>query len=614
MATNISTTQLDFDAIKSNLKTFFAQKDQFKDYNFEGSGINNILDVLAYNTHYNGLLANFALNESFLNTAQLRSSIVSHAQTLGYSPRSATSAIGIINVSLNLAGVAGRPATLILTEGTTFTSSIAGTNYTFRTLKDHFASDDGTGNYVFKDNDGSSDVFIYEGAEKTKTFYVGEATERQIYVIPDQTIDTSTAKVLVYPDVNSTSFDTYLDINKAIRVTSTSQFYQLIESPNGSYELNFGDGVSIGKAPEAGSVVRITYLSTLGAAGNGGSSFTPNADFRVNGVDYTLTVVTGSNSAGGASRQSIESIRQNAPIAFSSQQRLVTSEDYKAQILSNYSSVVDVIAWGGEENVPANYGNVYVALKFADNVTESQKQTVKDAIVSNLTTSLAVMSIGTIFVDPTETFLEVICSFDFDPTKTSLTQATTEARVFGVIRDYFTNTLDKFGSTFRRSNLLTSIDALGDFVISSRIDVKLQQRLTPTLNEEVSYDVIFPEELAAPNATSYIVSSGAFTFDGGQVCRLRNKLDSTTLEIVNIATNTVQVDNAGTYFPATGKISIVGFQPESIVSGENFIKITVSPANEATVKPLRNYVLKIDTDASFAQSTIDTQSTEVTLT
>ena len=613
MATNIQTTQLDFDAIKTSLKTHFAAQPEFADYNFEGAGLSNILDVLAYNTHYNGLLANFALNESFLNTAQLRSSIVSHAQTLGYAPRSATAAIGILNLSVNLAGVAGRPAALTLNEGRTFTSSIAGTTYTFRTLKDYFATDDGSGNYVFKDNVGSDDIFVHEGAEKTKTFYVGEASERQIYVIPDQTIDTSTAKVLVYPNASSTSFDTYLDITKAIRVTATSQFYQLVESPNGSYELNFGDGVSIGKAPAAGSIVKVTYLSTLGISGNGGTSFTPSAAFTVNGVEYPFTTVVSSTSAGGASRQTIESIKQNAPIAFSSQQRLVTAEDYKAQILSNYTSVTDVIAWGGEDNVPTNYGNVYVALKFANGVTESQKQTVKDAITTNLTTSLSIMSIGTIYVDPIETFLEVICAFDYDPSKTSLTQATAEANVFSTVTNYFTNTLEKFGSTFRRSNLLTNIDALGDHVISSRIDVKLQQRLIPTINQTISYDIQYPEELAPASASQHIIQSGAFRFNN-DICRFRNKLGSTTLEVVNIATDVAQVDNAGTYFPATGKISLVGFTPEALVSGQDFIKVTASPLNQATVKPLRNFVLKIDTDASFAQGTIDTQSTEVALT
>tara|TARA_B100000579_G_scaffold364595_1_gene323601 strand:- start:37 stop:1878 length:1842 start_codon:yes stop_codon:yes gene_type:complete len=613
MATNITTTQLDFNNIKTSLKTFLAAKPEFKDYNFEGSGLSNILDVLAYNTHYNGLLANFALNESFLNTAQLRSSIVSHAQTLGYAPRSATSAAAILNISVNLAGVAGRPATITLDEGRTFTSSIAGTTYTFRTLKDHFATDDGTGNYVFKETDGTDGIFIFEGEEKTKTFFVGEASERQIYVIPDQTIDTSTAKVLVYPDVASTTFDTYLDINKAIRVTSTSQFYQLVESPNGNYELNFGDGVSIGKAPAAGSVVKVSYLSTLGSAGNAGSTFTPSANIQVNGVEYTFTIVTQSNSAGGAARQTIESIKQNAPIAFSSQQRLVTAEDYRALILSNYSAVTDVIAWGGEDNVPTNYGNVYVALKFADGTSESQKQTIKDGIVANLTTSLSIMSIGTVFVDPIETFLEIICGFDFDPSKTSLTRATTEARVFTEIINYFTNTLDKFGSTFRRSNLLTNIDALGDFVISSRIDVKMQQRLVPTVATEVSYDIQYPEEIAAPNAATHTITSGPFRFNN-DVCRFRNKLGTTTIEIINISTDVPQVDNAGTYFPGAGRISLVGFNPEALISGTDFIKVTADPLNQATVKPLRNFVLKIDTDASFAQGTIDTQTTEVALT
>lgn len=613
MATNIESTALDFTNIKNNLKTFFANKSEFADFNFEAAGINNILDVLAYNTHYNALTANFALNESFLNTAQLRSSVVSHAQTLGYVPRSKTAALAKVNLSLNLAGVAGRPTQLTMPAGRTFTSSIGGVTYTFQTIRAHYATDDGTGTYNFATTDGDTSINLYEGTEKTKTFFVGEATERQLYVIPDTTIDTATARVNVYANPQTTDFTTYLDVSEAVRVTAESQFYQITEAPNGEYELNFGDGISYGKAPDAGSVIRVIYLSTLGSEANGGTVFTPTSDFSVGGVGYPLTVVTESSSAGGAVRQSIESIRTNAPIAFSSQQRLVTAEDYKAQILSKYSTIEDVISWGGQDNVPANYGKVYVSLKFADNVTESQKTTIRDSIVANLSDNLAVLSIDTVFVDPIETFLNVIVSFDFDPNKTGKTLATAEQDVINVARSYFTNNLEKFDATFRRSNMLTLIDDIGDFIVSSRAEIEMSQRIELTLNSKLSYEVQFPEELAAPSPTSHIVQTGAFTFEGGQQCVIRNKFSSNKLQVVNITNNVVLVDNIGSYDELKGKVIITGFTPETILSGQTFLNVNAVPSNQATVKPLRNYVLKFDTGGSFAQGTVDTQTTKVTL-
>ena len=613
MPTAIESTALDFTNIKNNLKTFLASKPEFADFNFEAAGISNLLDVLAYNTHYNGLTANFALNESFLNTAQLRSSVVSHAQTLGYQPRSKTAALAQVNLSLNLAGVANRPTQITLPSGRTFTSAIAGTTYTFQTIRAHYATDDGNGTYVFADTDGDTTVKIYEGTEKTKTFFVGETSERQIYMIPDTTLDTATVQVLAYANPSTTDFVTYLDVQEAVRVTADSQFYQIVEAPNGEYELNFGDGISFGKAPDVGSVIRVTYLSTLGPEANGGTTFTPTADVTVNAVNYPLTVVTTSASAGGAVRQSLESIRTNAPIAFSSQQRLVTAEDYKAQILAKFSNVEDCISWGGQDNVPANYGNVYVSLKFADNVTTSQQTTVKDSILANLTDNLAILSINTVFVDPIETFLEVVVSFDFDPNKTGKTLATSETDVYNIVQNYFTQNLEKFDATFRRSNLLTLVDEIGEFIISSRAEVKMVQRLPLTLNQTLSYTVQYPEELAQPSPTSFIVETGAFTFEGGQTCVIRNKLSSTKLQVVNITNGNVLSDNIGSYDRLAGSVTITGFTPESILSGQSFLNVKVVPENQATVKPLRNYILKFDADASFAQGTIDTQTTKVSL-
>ena len=225
MATNIQSTQLDFDAIKTKLKTYLAQQTEFADYNFEASGLSNVLDVLAYNTHFNGLIANFALNESFLNTAQLRSSVVSQAEALGYNPRSVTSATAYVNISVTVSD-SGRPSTITLPKYTTFNTSIDDVTYTFYTLDDHTATDDGTGSYSFLNNTGTTAIPIKQGTIKTKTFYAGTASDRQIYVIPDTSIDTSTTRVSVYTSATSSDFLAYTKLYEAVSITETSSLYQ----------------------------------------------------------------------------------------------------------------------------------------------------------------------------------------------------------------------------------------------------------------------------------------------------------------------------------------------------------------------------------------------------
>lgn len=612
MATvNIESTQLDFEQIKSNLKTYLAAQSEFADFDFEAAGINNILDVLAYNTHFNALNANFALNEAFLNTAQLRSSVVSHAQSLGYQVRSRTASAGTVNISLNLAGVSNRNTTYTLASGTKFTASVDDVAYTYQTLENCTATDDGTGFYSFVNSLGSTSIVIKEGTSKTKTFYVGETDERQLYVIPDLTIDTSTAVVKVFNTPSATSFTSYTDIAKAVRVTSDSRFYQIAETPKGFYELNFGDGVSFGKSPATGNVIKVEYLSTVGADANGGEVFTPAAKFSVNGTGYDLNVTTVAASTGGAVRQTIESIRQNAPIAFAAQQRLVTAEDYKAIILENYSNIEDAIAWGGEDNVPANYGNVYVGLKFASGTTTAQKTATKDAIVQNLTNYLSILSIDTIFVDPVETFIEAISVFNFDPNLTNVTQASTEASVFADMKQYFNDNLGIFGGIFRRSSMLGRIDDISDAILSSRVDIKVQQRFEPTLNQSLSYKVNFPVTIAAPDDVQTIITSSTFRLDN-KVCLIKNELNKNKLIITDTLGNVVR-DNVGSFDAAKGEIELNGFAPESITSGQAFIKISAKPADESVVRPLRNYVIKLDEDASFASALVDRQTVNVTL-
>lgn len=285
MATTTKSTDLDFDNIKARLKDYLKKQPQFNTYDFEAAGLSNILDVLAYNSHINALNANFALNESFLSTAQLRSSVVSHAQTLGYEIRSTTSSRAIVNLSLNLTGVPGRPITITLPKGTVFTSSVDGVTYTFRTLEEYSARDNGSGSYVFLTNAASNGIPIFEGVEKTKTFIVGQKDERQIYVIPDDTIDKSTAIVRVYSSVTSSNYTTYFPLSQAVIIDENAKFFSINEVPNGYYELNFGDGTSFGKSPEPGEKIVITYLSSKGAAANNATVFNPNNQIRINGID-----------------------------------------------------------------------------------------------------------------------------------------------------------------------------------------------------------------------------------------------------------------------------------------------------------------------------------------
>ena len=609
MATTIKSTQLDFDTIKSKLKDFLKQQTEFADYDFEASGLSNILDVLAYNTHFTGLNANFALNESFINTAQLRSSVAALAEGLGYVPRSFVSPEAALNLSISIT-TTPRPSAIILPRNTQFTTSVDGTSFTFQTREAFTANDNGSGTYQFLNSNSGTGIPVFEGTEKTKTFFVGETTDTQIYVIPDVTIDTTTIRVRVFPTASSTTFDTYTDIKKAIRIENDSTFFQIKEVPNGFYELIFGDGLTTGKAPVAGNKIIVDYLSTQGTAANTATTFTPSSTLTIDSVAYNITTVTESNAAGGAFKESIESIRQNAPIAFTSQRRLVTAEDYKGQILANFNAFLDdVTSFGGADNVPPIFGKVFVGLKFKSGITDSTQQTVKDQIKTDLTDNMSVMSITTEFVDPITTNLQLTTTFNLDPDLTSSTAQSVQNLVQTRINTFFSTNLERFNKVFRRSNLLTIIDALDPAILNSKIDVKLVQTFVPTNNISLSYDIVFPVKLSAPAADLPVLTSSGFTFNSQQ-CFLQNKLNSSKIQIVSVD-GTIENDNVGTYNQETGTVSLVGFKPSAIDG--SFISIIVTPANQNTIRPLRNYVLGIDTSTSTSRALLDFQNTQVSI-
>lgn len=592
MATTITSTDLDFDTIKNNLKLFLAQKDEFADYNFEASGVSNLLDVLAYNTHYNALLANFALNESFLSTAQLRSSLVGLASSLGYVVGSRTAAKAVLRMYIDYTTTleSGRPTSATLPKGTEFTATVADKTFTFKTRDVLVAKDDGNGLYYFAVNNDTN-VAIYEGQTKTKTFIAGPVAENESYVIPDERIDLDTLEVRVYDNLTTTSYNVYTNINNTTNISSTSRLFVAKETPNGFYEVTFSNGSRLGVSPASGNKIEVVYDVVSGPDANGARSFSTNA--TVNGK--TLNITTTTSAAGGSLKEDPESIRKNAPYQYAAQNRAVTAQDYSALVLREYgNNVSDVKSWGGEENIPPNYGKVFISLVF--NTTDASViQNTKDEI-RTLFKDLAVVSFDIEYVDPIETFIEAQVFFQFNPNLTSQQQSVIEDGVKTAMQSYFDANIGDFGESFRRSNLLTDIDENDPSVLSSRATIKMQRRFVPVTGTS-SYVIEFPVAISAPLDDTTVIESETFRYNG-DICFLRNALNSNVMEIFNVSTGQLAVDNVGTYDQNNGTISLADFSI-SLLSG-NSLKITALPANQATITPLRNNILRYDNDASNA--------------
>ena len=653
--TTIQSSALDFNNIKNNLKTYLEKQDQFKDYNFEASGLSNILDVLAYNTHLNALIANFALNESFLGTAQLRSSIVSLAEGIGYIPDTDTSSQAKIRITFN-STAAGRDEKVTLPAYTKFTTSVDDVNYTFQTIQSYEAIDDGTGFYEFKTADGSNQIPIYEGTFKSKTFLVGEYEDNPVYVVPDGTLDADTVTVNIYESATSTTPSTYTNILNSTTISSISTVYILKETPNGYFELSFGDGETFGVAPSAGNRITIEYLSTSGADANGASTFSPSAQFSLGAITADLNVTTYVNSVGGEEKETIESIRKNAPFQYASQNRMVTAADYSSLILKNYSTLInDIISWGGQDALEPEFGAVFTSILFEDNVSADTIRDTKAAII-NLAEQLAVTSFNLRFVDPETTYIELDTFYQFNPNLTDLTGNAVNERVRTAITNYFTNNTGKFGQSFRRSNLLSDIDEIDNSVLSSRSVVRMQRRFVPSAPNLIStinnlsivtlltaqlntiinlcvsgdYDgaanymvnneltdqnftttrstlsnvsisrnqtIRYPTAIAIPDDNEYTVVSNQFTYDG-QPAILRNKLSSNIVQVVSISGGDVIVDNVGSYDAGAGTVVINYFNPTAIAGAGNEIKLAVTPSNPSAITPTRNELLQYDPNSS----------------
>jgi hypothetical protein len=374
MATNLNVTELDFDQIKKNLKNYLKTQTEFSSHDFEGSGLSSLLDVLAYNTHYNAMAAHFALNEAFLDSAQIRGNIVTRAKLLGYIPRSVLAPKAIVNITVDVSAEenTNKPATLTLPRGAKLTTQVDGRNYRYIVLEEQVA--------VLSSNTYSfTNVIIAEGTRKKLLYRVDNDIENQKYQISDDDADTSTLRVLIQANESSTSYDNYTKFESLINVNSSSRVYYLQENSNEYFEVYFGDGVT-GKKPLNNNIVTLDYVFTNGPDSNGANIFTMVDNI---GGFATIAITTLQKADGGTVKETNESIRFNAPLTFTSQNRAVTSDDYRAIIQKEFTNIKSISTWGGEDNDPPDYGSIYISIRPLVNETlnDNEKTEIMNTIL-----------------------------------------------------------------------------------------------------------------------------------------------------------------------------------------------------------------------------------------
>lgn len=593
----LTVTDLDFDQIKTNLKTFLQAQPDLADYDFEGSALSTIIDVLAYNTFYNSFNANVNMNEIFLDTAQVRNNVVAHAKSLGYVPRSATSPFASINVTIN--NPAGSPSSLSMSRGTTFQTTIDGTNYTFLNLEAQTIQPVG-GVYTF------NNLKVNQGTLRTQTFTVDDTSTAQKYAIPDTNVDTATLVVKVKTNSTSSDFDVYTLVTNIVDVKGDTQAYFLQEGLDGQFEIYFGDDV-FGKKLDAGNVVEIEYLVTEGVAANNATVFKMTGNVSGN-TNASVTLVD--KSGGGADREETDSIKFNAPLSFLSQNRVVTADDYKAIVKNNYTNTETISVWGGEEQAVPEYGKVFLSIKpaNADTLTATQKQFIKDSILKTKN----LVSITPEIVDPDYTFIKLEVFFKYDPNLTSLTAGELKNAVIATITSYNNTNLKKFDGVFRASQVTTQVDATNPAILNTIMRVNVQKRLYPVIGTAQKYELEFSSPFStniAENAS--VIDSSEFVLNGFNHKMQDIKTDDPNIRQVQFyrITNNQKIittENAGTVDIAAGKVTLTNFNPASITDGGSYITVTGTPSSN-DLAPKRNQLLQID----LLQTTVTPQIDEI---
>ncbi len=466
----INVSELDFDAIKANLKEFLKGQSEFQDYDFEGSAMSVLLDVLSYNTHYNALYQNMAVNEMFLDSARKRDSVVSIAKMLGYVPRSASCAKATVNILVT--GGTASPSNLVIPSYSQFNTTVDGNNLFFYNTGAMTVNRE-AGTYTF------TGMELTEGTPLTNKFTVATGAT---YVIPNADIDLNSLVVKVQQHSTSTVYETFTRAETLINAKSDTKLFWVKEIDGGLYEIYFGDG-NIGRALDNGNVVHVSYFVSSKEIANGARTFTYNGATLINGA--TVQVVCTSPATGGGESETIDAIRYNAPKMYASQNRAVTPDDYKALVYANVPQAKSVSVWGGEDNNPPVYGKTYICIKpyTATKLTSTEKEYIKATVLNNR----KVVSIIPELVDPEylNIALDVTVYYNEQETTRSASEIATIVR--NAIYDYDDSDLQKFDGVFRFSKLSRIIDNAEPSIINNITTVLIRRKLNPRYNVSAQY-------------------------------------------------------------------------------------------------------------------------------
>lgn len=596
MASNkLTITDLEFDDIKSNLKSYLSAQSQFADYDFAGSGMDVLLDVLAYNTHYMGYYANMAVNEMFIDSASLRESVVSHAKHLNVIPASVTASTAYLDMTFT---PSSSPLSLSIAKNTKFTTSISGRSYTFTTTANKTI-------YPIAGTYSVTNLPIREGTIVNKKYTVNLADTTQRFVVPNRNVDISTITVQVQNSSSDTAVTTWTNAN-ALDVTtiaSTQKVFWIQEVEEQKYEILFGDG-AVGAQLADANIIFIEYLVTSGLASNKASSFTAVGTVAgLSSANYTLTVA--SAASGGAEIESVASLKTNAPKLYQAQKRATTKEDYKAILLGERSDIESITVYGGEDASPAVYGKVYIAVKPNGNTAFSAAT--KDAIKTSILKKTNVVTVTPEIVDPIFYYLLIDTTINYDPVTLLTNEDTLKSLISSTITNYFSTSLQKFDNKFRYSKLAGVIDDTNSSIRNSKTSIRYQMQIAPmTLAVAATYTMEFNTTLAEGTLTSTaFTASDGYTytlFDDslGVVKLIRSTYTSATdsIAVDNPVAYMTLVDgsqNLGTIDYTTGKVVLNNFTPHTISDGKTYIKMIVTPGiNNQDITPLREQIITTD--------------------
>ena len=603
----LNIAELDFDSIKNNLKDYFASQTEFTDHDFGGSAISVMLDILAYNTYYNAYYVNMLASESFLDSAQLRDSVVSKASMLGYTPQSSTGAKANVSISVTPTDA---PASVTIDKYTQFTSTVNGTAYTFCTSGSTTVLANGS-SYI------ATGVELTQGTPLTFRYTANTSNTEQKFLLPNANTDTDTLTVTIQESATDTNTAVYTKATDITTINSTSNVYFINEHTNGQFRVQFGDGV-LGRKPTTGNIVLLEALVSEGADVNGANTF--SAAGTVGG--YATSQVTVSNAAsGGSDRETVESIKFNAPKTYETQNRAVTTDDYKKIVEGNVSGLDSVSVWGGQDHSTPTFGKVYVSAKptGATSLSAAQITSIKEAV-----SSYNMVAITPEVVDPDIVDLIFNTTVKYDSRLTTLSSGAVAESVIDTMQTYKTNNLLKFGSIFRYSTLSTSIDNTESSIISNLTTITAKKGIAPSTTTADSYTISFNNAIYNPSTTyEGAVTSSAFAYTDStgtaySTCYLDDLNGIFRIYYLSGSDKVILSETAGTVTYSNGYISITSFMPDSFDGST--LDFTITPATNDLV-PVRNQIFEIantnitivmQDDAETGTSTIATTTSSTT--